>query len=709
MGSVPGLRLSAAALSPAGDVSLSIPNSEASALIPASVVSNLGLQQGTQVVAVLVVLDDDLLPDLGYEEAVAVRGAISFSFFAASPNGGAATRTRVEGLSEPIQLVIPTRRTPDSECAFWDESSGRWSAEGVWLIGGEGNETICATTHLSMFASIVRGYMKTFECTHINVLSAEGLAELLHWDWRGHPTFLAFLALLVLLLTMQTVACLLDCSRYRAHCDDRLFILALPRLEDFNSEEQLESERAPSPLAPTVQPGNAARASYRRQRSSFESEASQATTATTMSPVLNALMPLTLKTQLSRLSSVSPTPSQLGKIVPLQLSRQLSTVSSITPSRQHAKRCGHDCFAWCKTSSALRDAFDDVASRWFTYFSEVRDLVEGLCQGLQVKREPGEEATESRCARFWNAMMSSMVANFARRQAAASLGVSSEVVRFVMEGEAMHEVLQEAAAKMARGDYRNSKEEHWFELHEAAVHAMNCHWEKSANWRHFPLAAAKLFFVSNPMMSAFVACHFWSSSLRVLFVSVELLGSIVAATLFFEATGLTTSKRSRSACSMLTDPQEQIGRLLAIAMTSLLVASIPVCLMSSLHSRKFVRVDNEDCELAQRRLRLWRVQDRVLWVVGVLYCAACTFFILAFLANVHPAALASWSVVGYASVLQDALVIPLGVGLLVPVTSMAVLSAVSCWGWREKEEILQTSRRRWQRRPGNWFAAVDSV
>eukprot|EP00971_Amphidinium_carterae_P165044 3271712-Amphidinium_carterae.1 len=40
-----------------------------------------------------------------------------------------------------------------------------WSDEGMTIVNFTGTELVCATTHLTLFAAIVRGFVDTVECS----------------------------------------------------------------------------------------------------------------------------------------------------------------------------------------------------------------------------------------------------------------------------------------------------------------------------------------------------------------------------------------------------------------------------------------------------------------------------------------------------------------------------------------------------------------
>ena len=50
-----------------------------------------------------------------------------------------------------------------------------------------------------------------------------------------------------------------------------------------------------------------------------------------------------------------------------------------------------------------------------------------------------------------------------------------------------------------------------------------------------------------------------------------------------------------------------------------LTAGIPALILGLLHKRQFLHVDYEGCLEWHEILRRWRLQDRVIWIVGLGY------------------------------------------------------------------------------------------
>jgi hypothetical protein len=107
----------------------------------------------------------------------------------------------VSNLTTPMLITLPAVPSSDVRCAYWDEVAERWSIDGLTEgVDSEGN-LVCATTHLTFFAAIASGFVKSFRCTPLQTLwSREAYVQL--WKgtwWQEIPAVLFFMALWLLL------------------------------------------------------------------------------------------------------------------------------------------------------------------------------------------------------------------------------------------------------------------------------------------------------------------------------------------------------------------------------------------------------------------------------------------------------------------------------------------------------------------------------
>merc|ERR1712032_283573 len=126
---------------------------------------------------------------------------------------------------------------------------------------------------------------------------------------------------------------------------------------------------------------------------------------------------------------------------------------------------------------------------------------------------------------------------------------------------------------------------------------------------------------------------------------------------FFQASGGALAENADPKCT----PQgigEQIGRLIAIGLTTAVVGMVPSMVLARLHQRDFITVDSDEHPAWKHQLRLWQIQDRVIYTVGTLIIAFCTFFNIVFIANVTTEDGMAWIICVITSMAQSIFAVP---------------------------------------------------
>lgn len=582
-------------------------------------------------------------------------------------------RAAVDEVAEPFFLTLPANRS-DGSCMFWDEALGEWSSRGLKEVmpsdGSADGPLVCAAYHLTLFAAIWRGFTQAFVCAQLKLLEATAVREIFRGNWYYHPVAVLFWLLLITLGSLLSAACAADYRRMKLGTfNDTFFLVPL------NSGP--EEEDVPNTATQASTPASVASSADDRKQSK-----QSGATETSMEEGHHhhhADHPY------HHLEHTSSTPERLA---------------SVRDGLNHA------------AANTCRDALDDILSRWFKYFGEVRALLEGIWEGLsQVssgKTEPGT-CLQQLVHRLTQVLITSSV----RRQSSASLGISDENVTFLMEDEDLGELLLDAAISTNRDPQTLTESERrmnvWFKMHESVLTHFDTHWH-ATHWRRFPLAFARLMIVSSPFTSPFLGCRMMSSSLRVLLFATDIFGSFMMATLFYQASGTVVGKRNAGNClSSDSGIWEQLGRILAIAVGSLLVSSLPVSLLGSLHSRSFKKFEYEGCREWNRQLRMWKFQDRIIWVFGSVYIGFCIFFVCLFLANVAPTEMSTWGMSGAITLFEDSMVIPFSVAILVPFFATVALYAAAWLLKHTRKELLQKTRAELEEGTGNWKRVVLSI
>lgn len=371
-------------------------------------------------------------------------------------------------------------------------------------------------------------------------------------------------------------------------------------------------------------------------------------------------------------------------------------------------------------SSAWRDVLDEIASRWFNYFGDVRSFCETMFEGMEMQAG-GEHHDKSRFQAISHNVMRSLVSSAARRQASTSLGLSIDTVTFLTDDEQLGKVLFQAA--LAGNSEQEGIPPHgvegimphvrrlqaWKDLHEEVIKQIDRHWEVTSSWCGMVGAAVRIFLMSNPLISAFFRCHFQTRAQRVMLFNCELLGALMLTCVFTEASGGAASKNNENKECESDGVGEQIGALIAFAMVSLLIAGIPVLLISSLQSRSLQKFDYPDCPGWQRQLASWRAQDKLFWCTSLLYATFCALFVAIFLANVSLADHGPFGLSTSIQLVEDTILIPLGMASFVPaITSLAVSIAWYARGG-DRSEMLQECRLEKEGDDGNWHQVVVPI
>lgn len=206
-------------------------------------------------------------------------------------------------------------------------------------------------------------------------------------------------------------------------------------------------------------------------------------------------------------------------------------------------------------------------------------------------------------------------------------------------------------------------------------------------WHRVPHQIWIIFFVHNPLGLVFQNNIFVSCKMMAFFWILDLIGNIMVVCVFFKALGGARPKSrgiikgSGGECNTDEDLAEtmayKLGRVLAIAMGSNLLAGMPVLFLQSLHTKTFKTLDYVGSPSWKKQLRTWKVKDAMVWVLGLLYLICAMTFICLFLANIAVDDHKDWSTTGALSLMQDAVAAPLAMALAVPVLCNILTLAIS--------------------------------
>lgn len=566
----------------------------------------------------------------------------------------------VNGLTEPIAVSLPANFTPGMQCAYWDEQEDRWSTRGVSVSNetGPGKQIVCLTTHLTLFGAIFQGFADTFMCSQFRLFTAEAIARLAKGSWYRGQGMMFLGSILSLLLLTFVISAVLDYRRdLRMHWTDDFFLIPL------YDGPPAEGEK--------------------RGVASEESE-----------PSVEEDFPIT------------------GFICCMVCA--LCT-------------CFLSFCRYLRESSAAREALDDIASNWFENFAEVRAICESLIEAVDMRVLAGGTG---RVFLMTHRAMLSLNLAASQRSAASTMMVSNHVVHFILKDETLREVVAqheredppEGARRVAphqlrryhshfwsrdlRAPWQASRSattapECWTLLHDDLCRHVQNHVDTLESPWHLPRSMFRLFLTSTPFGHSWSLDIFCSCKMRSFFFAIELVGSLVLCSFFFEASGVVSGEQedddAQEECgnSDLADTfAYKTGRLIAIGMGSVLIAGIPVGFLQSLHTRGFKKLEYVGCHEWKRQLRAWELQDRLIWILGSAYLLFGIFFINLFLANINEDDHIDWATGGGITVLQDCVVLPAVVGFIVPGMADVMITLTCFAGKVSRKHLVQDMHRK---------------
>jgi len=630
-----------------GSLVVPVPGRGAEVTVPASVFAALG---EPNIVMTVSAFDSSSLAPMSADSSLdggggstgttRVAAAVNVNFLSLS-NG---SRLSVNGLSDSIKVALPVNRSEGMQCAYWDEQRLVWATDGLSIEDGAlGSPLVCKSSHLTLFGAILRGFVDSLVCSQAGRLNAEAISSLGKGDWHKAPGAVMLWAILATLLGTLALGMLADAG-WRRHCkwQDEHFLIPTGNDRDAAIEAKEEVEDRP-------QQGFAA--------------------CTCCSVVM----------------------------------------------------CCCTVVSLMKQNSAANDAL-----------AEIRHFFQGFWQGLDL-HDSSATGLGRHAVFLAHRAMCLLLESSARRQASASMRVSDEVLTFLMGDDRVCDILlarserrramalsrePPAAVEMPKAptptsgfqdEVRSSgtgpiawtqhqgraltveREEVLARLHEILSHYIDKHLAKSGTCVRLPKVVWHIFLVQSPFGGVFLHNIFMSCTLRAFLFMLDVVGALMLGTVLFDATGIVTSRSSQARCDS-KDPREQIGRLLGVGTSCIVLAGIPVALLHAMHNRSFKTFPYEGCQEWNSQLRTWRDQDKAIWAIGSLYLAFCVFFICVFLANVSLEDSVGWAISGAISIVEGAIVVPLCIATVVPFLTALSLSAVSCINKVDKAELILQRR-----------------
>lgn len=558
----------------------------------------------------------------------------------------------VEHLNEPIIFTMPTvKYVAGMSCLFYDASLDRWSDEGTGVAeeNKEGETLTCWTLHFTIFGAFLQGFADVFLCAQFQLFTAAAMKKILMARWCWKPGAVVLWVSLGLLLATFAISVFIDHRRSRsmAWCAEFFMIPRHPVPEDREM-----------PLPPDSP--QAARSSLTSPDALHEPEEPRCWQAALTGPLFAACAPV------------------WGPML---------------------QKCGA-----CHSTAALWDAVDDVASEWFESFGELRSFVQGLVNGLEMGG--GASRSSGRLFLACHGLMCTLTLLTSRRLAASRLGLTDDVVAFVLQDRELarclvdhHRTTDLRTARGVRWYVLQERENAWVGLHDEVCSQLQLAITRHKSWKHFPLSMANLFFMHSPFGSMWSYSIFMTCKMRAFFFAIEVIGAFLLCALFFQGSGVTSEENEGDEeCEGGDgDVAYALGRIIAVGIGSALVSGLPVKALNSLHHRRIKHFDYEGCPEWTKQLRAWAFQDRLVWLFGSCYLAFGTGFVILFLANISEDDHEDFSRSEVVAVVQTCLILPLALAFSVPALATLFIFVTGKMGRQPHSSLLVDVHHRFHR------------
>jgi hypothetical protein len=634
-----------------GSLEVNLAETGAEISIPLSLFSVLG---DTDVVLLAAGISPSSFQAVQSDAAPAVLSAISLNIASL----GSGEFYNVSGLSDPIVISLPNA-TGDASCAYWDEEALVWRTDGVSDVSSVDGTLACATSHLTIFGAILKGFVSTFECSQARLISQEGYDELLKGEWLDSTGTILLWGFLGTLFGMSVLAFALDVRDKRLGLLWNSELFLVPDSEDVVDEDDDDREGG------------------------FCRELCCVVGATV---AYNAVCDVVDDMGSNFFKYFGDVRGMLEVLWEnIQEARGGGTVMEYFALGVLARSAGRQACASMYLHKDDADFLQDESTEAEMQVpkdeenNSPKDSVDGAAEGT-----PSDQAQED------NAPTPSPAGgetNRGERQAgrARSMGMESTATGVTIASLAT----TNKAAKI-RFEKLAELREQLQQKHEQGT-------SHHGSWRSCPKLIATAFFLHGPVGSVFSRSIIFSRAMRALLFNCEVLGTLMLATLFFSASGGALSKRAPKQCGASCADEEhctwvQVGRLIAIGVASAVLAGIPIAMLSSLHSRNIKHVRCEGCREWRRQLNAWRIQDALIWIIGVAYCLFAVNYVVLFFANVAAADQTDWFVSAGVGFLEDLIIAPIIMAVTVPLLAFMLLTALSCRHKVRKHELVMPGK-----------------
>lgn len=691
-----------------GQTVVSVPSSELAALTAGCVISIIELAPGTAPQA-----------SRGKSEPLEIKGAISLTIFRAPGDS-------FKGLfTSPLTFTIPAKYSEGFRCAFWHETLGDWSLEGVDSSEDVTGNLVCHTFHLTVFAGIKRGFVETFACSQVTLLTADAFRRL----WAGRQWYFdteacLFLLLLFGLTLLLLIALKLDAGRCPDFPDDNFLlqqqaaVTIAPRwtasfdvksgmgfdkmssnISGFMVSERVHSndawlqadlggdyELTSIVITWGVSKGMAKTYTVYGIEESGTEILMQSMTSMTKQNKRQDSIALTTDAEFQKvkfyLQSTWDNVDSPGyqfminditirgrpaRVLPPELLRMPSQATTVVQPRQSSRPASQR-----RCSAKLRDPLEDLLENGLLFVSDSCTRLERLSKDLQAaSRQKGGALSSARL--LTNHFIASMLRSHIRRQISASMLQSQDDVNFLLRSlepsdakKVGHGCVVSAPKVFSNYAGEISRLERVRRQFESEVVKLS-----KLRPRALLRGMTQRLLMQGPL-GTLAYSIFMPSGMQVLLVMSQMLGALMASTFFLQKENCGESAAQLGVAELMG---QELGKLLAVSFGSVLLAACPVKVLATLHKRKFKRYADEAvcCQDRVRQLRVWEVQDTAFWILGICYLCFCILFISLFLANAPKTSRKEWLLSSCWSLLVDTAILPFVLAVTLPLLCVLLL------------------------------------
>jgi len=632
--------------------------------MPLSVFDDLDTGGGDVIVVAVPLSGDFFQAENATEDEAAdtVQTALSIDIFSSEGN-----RFNVGGLNEPIRIVLPvTNESSASVCAFYDETKSEWSQVDITRatdLEDEG-QVICLTVHLSLFGSILKGFLSTLKCSGASLLSKEGFDALGKGDWYLQVTSLALWVVLGTFFLLMMAAIFLDWLRYMDdEWSDKHFLIPEgeippPEAVEEAGELALEAKRVGYVAAFLI--------CFEVLRQSCEIFGS------VFREMLDEFMGAFFDWFGEVRDICEAICEGVGEAcVAASAGQSIVIISASALARSSIRRNAHRN-ACAKKGVHPDDDYEEALQKVEERASQANDVKQRTSSSSAVNANNADNAEPTHFASTASSTGSSQGGKGPGR---SRLKRGSSSKQFTQLSHDPHHDYRVSTLARLHDNHLDQLDEEHDKVHGVCQPMCNAFYQ---------------FIAAGPIGETLLFSIYAPSSIRALLLACDILGATCIATFFVEVNGGSPSKDNDPECEDLEEGiGETIGRLIAIGLMSGLFASIPLALLTRLHVRRFITIDYVGSPKYKKQLRVWFVKDCILWIIGLSYAIFCAIYVMLFFANVLPEDHVQWIISAGISFMTDLVLTPFAIVFAPSIMVIILITFLTFYHWKPRAEVVK--------------------